>query len=170
MEGRQPKQERSTIATISTSTGNQRMTDNLPANTAPKGIAIEDLIEYRSKGLTMEEIAKLTGCDHSNVARRLKEAELETLDNFQTHKDKAFEHLQRKALKNITDDEIKRLNPLQRVTAAAILQDKIMALRGQASEIIDHRHLVVNLDKAIDALMRERGQEQIIDAEPSDAV
>ena len=134
------------------------MTDNLPekANTAPKGIDIADLIEYRSKGLTMEEIAKLTGCDHSNVSRRLKEADLETLDNFETHKAKAFEHLQRRTVKNITDDEIKRLNPLQRVTAAAILQDKIMALRGQASTIIDHRHLVVDLGAAIQRLREEQ--------------
>ncbi len=134
----------------------KHMTDNLPASTAPKGIPIEDLIEYRSKGLTTTEIGKLTGCDHSNVSRRLAEADLESLDRFETHKAKTFEHIQRRALKNITDEELKKASPASKVLMAGVLQDKIMALRGQASEIIDHRHLVVDLGKAIEAMRKEQ--------------
>jgi len=150
--------------------GKPQTTENLPAETpeqtqdetkaltAPKGIPIEDLIEYRKKGLTCEEIGRLTGCDHSNVARRLKDVALDSLDNFRTNKDTAFEHIQQRTLKNITDAEIKRLNPLQRVTAAAILQDKIQVIRGQATEIVDHRVLVVDLAASIRAMRAEQGQ------------
>lgn len=141
------------------------MTDNLPtttttkppANTAPKGIPIEDLIAYRAKGLSTTEIGKLTGCDHSNVARRLKEAELESLDRFQEHKDKVFEHTQRELVKSITGGDIKAMSGLQKITGAAILQDKIMAMRGQATQIIEHRSLVVDLNRVADQLRAEQG-------------
>ena len=135
--------------------------EHTKALTAPKGIAIEDLIEYRKKGLSTTEIGLLTGCDHSNVSRRLKEAELESLDNFRTNKDISFEHLQRRTLKNITDEEIKSTSMLQRVTAAAILQDKIQVIRGLSSEIVDHRVLTLDLNKAIEQLRQEQGIDTI---------
>lgn len=132
---------------------------NIPAviDTAPKGIPIEDIIHYKVKGLSHQEIADLIGCDKSNVTRRLKEANLEGLENFREYKDKALEHLQRKTVQNITDEEIKRLNPLQRITAAAILQDKIQAIRGQATEIIEHRNITIDLSKAYEAMRASQG-------------
>jgi len=132
---------------------------NVPAviDTAPKGIPIEDIIHYKVKGLSHQEIADLIGCDKSNVTRRLKEANLEGLENFREYKDKALEHLQRKTVQNITDEEIKRLNPLQRITAAAILQDKIMVMRGQANVITENRNITVDLSKAYEAMKQSRG-------------
>jgi hypothetical protein len=104
--------------------------------------------------LTVTDIAKLTGCDHSNVSRRLAEANLDTLSNFQTHKDKAFEHLQRRTLTNITDEELKKASPASKVLMAGVLQDKIMALRGQASTIIEHRSIIADLRDAQDRLRK----------------
>lgn len=88
-------------------------TNNLPAkpSTAPKGIDIADLLAYRKKGLSHAEIAKIAGCCEQNVQQRLAEEELETLDNFRDNKDHVMESIQRKALKNIGDAELKRLNP-----------------------------------------------------------
>ena len=131
------------------------------ALTAPKGIDIADLLAYRKKGLSHAEIAKMVGCHPSNVGARLAEEELETLDNFRDNKDSVMESIQRKALKNIGDAEIKRLNPLQRITAAAILQDKIQVIRGLSSEIIDHRVLTLDLNKAIEQLRQEQGIDTI---------
>ena len=139
------------------------MSAHPPAGIGPKGIDITDLIDYRAKGLTMEEIGKLTGCSHANVSQRLAEAELESLDRFETHKAKGFEHLQRRAIKNITDEELKKASPASKVLMAGVLQDKIMALRGQATEIIDHRHLVLDLSEAIKRLREEQERTQAID-------
>ena len=139
------------------------MSNHPPVGTGPKGIDITDLIDYRAKGLTMEEIGKLTGCSHANVSQRLAEAELESLDRFETHKAKGFEHLQRRAIKNITDEELKKASPASKVLMAGILQDKIMALRGQATEIIDHQHLVLDLSEAIKRLKEEQERTQAID-------
>ena len=135
----------------------QVTTNHTPTSTAPKGIAIEDLIDYRAKGLTVTDIAKLTGCTHGNVSQRLIDANLEGLDKFERHKAKTFEHIQRRALKNITDDELKKASPASKVLMAGVLQDKIMVLRGQATAIIDHRVLTLDLNKAIEQLRQEQG-------------
>lgn len=133
------------------------MSDNPPARAR---IPIEDLIHYRRKGLSTTEIAKLTGCDHSNVARRLKNVDLEGLDKFKENKDAALEHLQRRTLNSITYGDIQKLNALQRITGAAILEDKIRAIRGQAVEIVEHRQLQVDLNRAIEQLRATQQEER----------
>jgi predicted DNA-binding protein YlxM (UPF0122 family) len=133
------------------------MTNNLPASSAPKYIPIETLIEYRKKGLTLEEIGTLTGITKQSVSERIRNADLEGLEQFNDHKDKVFEHKQREIVKSLTDAKVKEMSGLQLITGAAILQDKIMALRGQASTIIDHRHLTVDLNRAIEQLRNEQG-------------
>jgi hypothetical protein len=46
------------------------------------------------------------------------------------------------------------MSGLQKITGAAILQDKIMALRGQASTIIEHRSIIADLRDAQDRLRK----------------
>ena len=137
--------------------------DNLPAkpSTAPKGIDIADLIAYRKKGLTLEEIGTLTGCTKQTVSERLQEANLEGLESFREHKDIVLEHQQREIVKSLTGAKIKDMSGLQLITGAAILQDKIQVIRGQATEIIDHRVLTLDLNKAIEQLRQEQGRDAI---------
>lgn len=148
--------------------------DNPPATTKPKGIPIEDLIYYRKeKKLSLTEIAAIVGCSEQNVQQRLEAAELESLDNYREQKDHVFEHLQRSALKDIAPEDIKRLNPLQRITAAAILQDKIATIRGQATSIIENRTLSLDLSKAYEAMKQSSSvatQETTQDAQVIDIV
>jgi hypothetical protein len=148
---------------------------NLPATTtptkppakssAPKYIPLADLIAYRKKGLTLQEIATLKGCATSSVAERLRQVDLEGLENFREQKDKVFEDTQREILKTLSPDRIKTMSPGTAVTAAAILEDKIRAIRGQATEIIEHRQLQVDLNKAIDQLRKAQpeAQEGVVD-------
>ena len=141
-------------------------TDNTPATTnnssGPKGIDIADLIEYRKRGLSTTEIGKLTGCSHANVVQRLQTAGLENLDRFRDHKDTVFEHTQREIIKSVTGDKLKDMSGLQMVTAAAILEDKIRAIRGQANQIIEHRSIIADLR---DAEQRLRDAGMVIEAE-----
>ncbi len=136
------------------------MTDNLP--TERETIPLADLIAYRKKNLTLEEIAKLTGCTRQNVQQRFAAANLEGLERFQEHKDRVLEAKQSEIVNQLTDAKVKGMSGLQLITGAAILEDKIRAIRGQASEIIDHRHLVVDLGKAIEAM---RAEQSSIDAQ-----
>jgi len=125
-------------------------------NTAPKGIPIEDIISYRAKGLSCEDIATLTGCTKQNVAIRLQDADLEGLDKFKEYKDQIFEHTQRKLVKSLSKDKLNSMSGLQLITGAAILQDKIQVIRGQASDIVEHRTINASLDE-ITERMRQAG-------------
>jgi hypothetical protein len=148
---------------------------NLPATTtptkppakssAPKYIPLADLIAYRKKGLTLQEIGTLTGCTKVSVCQRLKDVDLEGLENFKDYKDKVFEDQQRGILKTLTPDRIKTMSPGTAITAVAILEDKIRAIRGQATEIIEHRQLQVDLNRAIDQLRKAQpeAQEGVVD-------
>jgi len=129
--------------------------------TSPKGIDIADLLAYRKKGLSSSEIGAIVGCSSQNVLARLAAEEIETLDNFRDNKDTVFEHLQRKVVKTIGDDQLKSMSGLQLITGAAILQDKIQVIRGLSSEIIDHRVLTLDLNKAIEQLRAEQGIDTI---------
>jgi transcriptional regulator len=139
----------------------EQPTEHTKALTAPKGIDIEDILAYKKKGLSHSEIGKMVGCSEQNVSNRIQSLELESLENFRNHKDSVMESIQRSALKNIGDAELKSMNPLQRITAAAILQDKIQVIRGQATEIIDHRVMVVDLNRVCDQLRAEQGMDAI---------
>ena len=57
------------------------------------------------------------------------------------------------------------MSPGTAITAVAILEDKIRAIRGQATEIIEHRQLQVDLNKAIDQLRKAQPevQEGVVD-------
>ena len=139
------------------------MSTHPPAKCAPKGIDIENLIDYRKRGLTLQEIATLTGCSKQSVHERLQLADLDGLEAFRKHKDIALEHKQRAIVKSLTDAKVKEMSGLQLITGAAILEDKVRAIRGQATEIIDHRHLVLDLSEAIKRLREEQERTQAID-------
>lgn len=134
------------------------MSDNLPASTAPKGIDIADLIEYRKKGLSYTEIGALTGCSRENVCQRFRDADLEGLEVYSNHKDKVFEHKQREIAKTLTGDKLKGMSALQAITGMAILQDKIMVMRGQANNITENRNISIDLSRAYEAMKQSRGE------------
>ncbi len=102
-----------------------------------KNIKIETIIEYKNRGLGYSEIAKLTGCSRQNVEQRLKTVEYskEDLENFKNHRKDVFAFLQSKLLNSIDAEEIKELNPLQRIIGAGILFDKEEKLQGTQERI-----------------------------------
>jgi len=137
------------------------MTDNLPdkANTAPKGLGVEQMIAYRKKGLTLAEIATLTGCTKENVHYHMKRADLDSLDIWREHKADRIEKHQQDLSKSLTIDDHKKMSGLQKIIGIKVQEETIRLMRGQASEIVDHRHLVIDLGKAIDMLRQERSQQ-----------
>jgi hypothetical protein len=91
-----------------------------------KNIPIETIIEYRNRGLSYTEIAKLTGCSRQNVQQRLETVEYskEDIENFKKHRGDVFAFLQSKLLNSIDSDAIKEMQPYQRIVGASILYDK----------------------------------------------
>jgi len=132
------------------------ITVNMAANIQTKTIPIEDIIHYRSKGLSTREIGKLTNCTHSNVVQRLQNVNLEGLDRFRDNKDLIIEHKQREVIQGMTDAKIKESSLLQLATTAGIFEDKIRVIRGQATDVQEHRHVIASLSE-IEARCKQAG-------------
>ena len=144
-------------------------TENLPAllegkclDTLAKDIPINKIIEYKSKGLSLRDIGKLLGCTHQNIAFRLQAIteEMEGLEAFKTHKADTLAVIQSRLLNSLTDDELKKTHPYQRVGMFGILHDKEKNERGIAQAIIGYTDLdreLQDYDKDIEALEAELG-------------
>lgn len=117
----------------------------------PKHIDIDTLISLADSGKSTVEIGKIVGCHPSNVSERLRVVDYNGLRTFRDQKANCLERLQWDIAKTIDAADIKRMQPFQRVTAVAILHDKIQALRGLPTEI----SLNVNVIKQIDSKQAE---------------
>ena len=91
-------------------------------STHAKGIAMEDILDLRSKGLSTPQIAKLLDCSHVNIVNRLKT--VDSLPAYKRHRSDFLAAQQSKLLNSITDADVKKASMLQRVTAFGILYDK----------------------------------------------
>jgi len=102
-------------------------------------------------GLSCYDIAKITGGSKSRIHEIIQEAKTsKDLTLFAENKDKVFESLQAR-LVTLTDDEIlKKWLERRGSTDIAILQDKIMALRGQPQGLtgVEIRIILDNLPQA----------------------
>ena len=70
-----------------------------------------------------------------------------------------YDLVERKHLTKLVDGESKR--PMEDMTVSAIAGDKGRVIRGQATDIIDHRVLTLDLNKAIEQLRQEQGIDTI---------
>jgi len=112
--------------------------DNTLTNTelySHKNIPLETLVGYRNKGLSYRQIAKLAGCSSINVFHRLKYAEDDIIETegYADNRAWVFDNLAKKLIFSITEDEIKSLNPYQRVVALGILYDKYRLETNQST-------------------------------------
>ena len=118
-------------------------------------IPIERLIELRQKGNSLSDVGAVVGCSAQNVSDRLKKVDLEGLELFSKHKAQVFEAKQRQILDAITDEKMDNMSAAQAVVAAAIMEDKIRLIRGQATEIIDIRQISIDLEEITKRLKSE---------------
>lgn len=123
---------------------------------ANKNIPIEDLIEYRRKGLTLEEIGRLTNSSKQNVAKRLQDANLESLSAFRDNKDVILEYHQRRVSNALTDSDIQKMSGLQKLIGLKLTDEAIRTIRGQANEIVEVRSITASLDDVWDRWERAR--------------
>ena len=118
-----------------------------------KNIPIETIIEYRNRGLSYTEIAKLTGCSRQNVQQRLETVEYskEDIENFKKHRGDVFAFLQSKLINSIDSDAIKGMQPYQRIIGASILYDKERLEQGKSTGNIN----ILEVSATIEDLQRQ---------------
>ena len=123
-------------------------------------------------GISQVEIAERVGCTQGNVSdvlkRFLRDHSLSELQAFQENKAVIFEAMQYRTLASISDADIAKASYLQRITGAAILEDKIRLSRGQPTSM----HVTALLDVA--AMIREKRdrceltRQQVIECDADD--
>ena len=121
-----------------------------PSHLKPqKDIPIESIIELRKKSLSTRQIAKILGCDHSNIVRRLNayKSELQGIEPFKRNRADILAVVQSKIINNITDKDITKASLLQKTTAVSQLYDKERLERGLIGD--DSTKTVYNFIKEI---------------------
>ena len=111
-------------------------------DTAPKGIPIETILEYRKKKLSCAEIGVLLGCDKSNISRRLQpyQDDIDNLDLYKTHRADIIALTGRQILKHLTPDRLEKASAYQLAGMYGILYDKERLERGQSTANIHSIH------------------------------
>ena len=120
--------------------------------TAQKGIPIEDIIEYKNKGLSNQEVADLVGCSKENVRNRLDACGYnpERLKNFSRNRADVFAHIQSQLLNSLSPDAINAMLPHHRVLSSAILYDKERLERGKSTaniNVVEVQGTIVDLQR-----------------------
>lgn len=123
--------------------------DGIDRTKRNKKIPIETIIEYRKRGLSINEIAKLCGCSKQNVHERLETVGYDDKDmeNFNKHRAEIFSFIQSKLLNSLDLETIKDMNPYQRIVGASILYDKERLEMGKSTENIDVHALMEDIQE-----------------------
>lgn len=126
-------------------------------DTRNKHIDHSKTIEYAQQGMSHAEIAKLQGCNPSNITRVLQRYGViqpySVITEYREHKADILAGLQHRLLSSISDSDIKKISPAQRIMAAGLLYDKERLERGQSTSNVDVRQLkleIADLDKEIE--------------------
>jgi hypothetical protein len=98
----------------------------------------QDIIELAESNpnLTHTQIASLEDCERSTVSRVLAKygIEQQEVEDYKQHRADIFGGLQKRILKSITDEDIKKAPVGSRILAVAQLYDKERLERGQSTE------------------------------------
>jgi len=113
----------------------------------PKDIPLSVLIDYRRRGLTYRQIAKLVGCSHVNVIKRLEGycQDIDTVESYKRNRADVLAVVQSKILHNITKSDITKCNLRDKVISMGVLYDKERLERGQSTDIVDIRSLTMDI-------------------------
>ena len=93
----------------------------------PKQIPISDIIELiENKGLNQSQAAKVLGCDHSNISRRLSELDYNPgfLKSFKSNRADVLAYYQSEILKYLTPDKLEKASAYQLTGMFSIMYDK----------------------------------------------
>lgn len=117
---------------------------------------VENIKELGQKGLKHREIAQLTGLERSTVTKALSAYAIEQqgLEGYKDARAEIFAGLQHRFLVSITNEEIQKMAPRDRVLSAGILYDKERLERGLSTNNID-AHLMLRNDQTLDSKLQE---------------
>jgi len=129
----------------------------IPNIRANKNIPIEAIIELRQKNLTVNQIAKILGCDHSNIVRRLQSIsnEIDLTHSYKKNRADILAFHQRRIIQSITPADLKKAGLRDKIISAGVLYDKERLETGQSTQNIFYADMIKaksQVDKEIQEL------------------
>ena len=97
-------------------------------------IPVDRLLELALKGLTTREIGAIVGCDYTNVSKRLQpyKDRLIDLPTYRKNRADLWTGTERELLLSVSPQDIAKMPPAARITAAAICYDKTRLEEGKS--------------------------------------
>lgn len=121
------------------------------------------VITLSKAGMSPSMIANQTGLQRQSIEVILNNERLQFLHNgradiYRKALPMLLLELATSSITSIDPEELKKINPLQRVTLAAIAIDKARLLLGESTENISVREYVPQLMDEVDLLMKQKAQ------------
>ena len=133
-----------------TSKNLQRKSKQKTAGNFSRSLPIEQLIDFRLKGLTHNEIGHMLGIARETVSRRLGKVDLDTLPQFKNHEADIIAYHRRRIINSLTPKDCKQATLLQKTTAYGILYDKGRLAEGKSTTNVDI-HQAIRTIKMLDS-------------------
>ncbi len=142
------------------------MPENLPATnqeepttwqrTGPKGIRVEDIIDYKRRGLSQNQIAKLLDCSEFNISKRLAPHRqlIDATTKYINNRPFILALEQEKIRQHITPAKLAKASARDLAVMFGIFYDKERLETGQSTQNIAYADMV----KARETLAKERQQ------------
>lgn len=133
------------------------MVEKKPSTHNPKAIKYIDhakTIDLHNQGVCNADIARIQGCDRSNISRVLQRYGINQakLKDYKNNRADVLAGIQERLLVSITSKDISKTPAIQRITGAAILYDKERLERNQATEITEIREISMSFSAALNAV------------------
>lgn len=106
------------------------------------------IVELHDNNHTTHTIAKMFDCSHQAVSGAIKRhaGRLQRVENFKKNRADLFAEKQHELLSGLDRAAVKKMAPAAAVVALGILFDKERLERGQSTEIIDTKSLIINAE------------------------
>ncbi len=143
-----------------------------PISSSNPKIDKEQAIKLRKRGLTHQEIANYFNCAQRTVTECLHRHMPNDI-NLQEFKDSRADKLAytgARLLYSLSDEDIKKMSGLQKITGMGIVFDKECIEKGKPNVITANFHFTPEVEKAITAQVAKETQEAIAKAHAEEAL
>lgn len=125
-------------------------------------IPLSKMVELANRGMNDTEIAKLLGCDRSNVTHRLSKVSdnIPAMRDYKETRADKFADLQRRILDTFTDEDLSNAKIKERSILLAILYDKERLERGASTQNIEQISKIVH---TLDKRLRVKQPQDVVD-------
>lgn len=121
-----------------------------------------------ASGKSPNAVAKALRRDPKTIRNLAKQSDIvRDIDKLKTELATAFEDLAERMVDSITDQDITKLNALQRVTSAGIAVDKAKGLRGEERPVMNIIQINTEMEKLQTELFALVKRAQVVDVETS---